>query len=84
MLLISCPNCGARDEGEFRYGGPVQAARPDPLTTSDEEWVDYLTHAPNPLGPVQEYWWHVAGCGRWLSLWRDTRTHDITEPPHGY
>lgn len=83
MLLIPCPFCGKRAEIEFAYGGPVDEMRPDPSTQSDAEWVDYLTVAPNPLGPVQEYWWHVAGCGVWLKIWRDTRTHDIMEKPYG-
>ncbi|MDP5218545.1 sarcosine oxidase subunit delta [Ruegeria sp. 2205SS24-7] len=81
MLLIPCPFCGARSESEFIYGGPVRAARPDPNVVSDADWVDYLTVVPNPLGPVQEHWWHARGCGEWLTIWRDTRTHDIVEAP---
>jgi len=81
MMLIPCPFCGPRNEAEFAYGGPVKPARPDPAQVSDAEWVAYLTQAPNPLGPVQERWWHVKGCGTWLTIWRDTRTHDIVEGP---
>ena len=81
MLLIQCPFCGPRDEKEFSYGGPVRADRPDPNTTDDVTWVEYLTIVPNPLGPVQERWWHVRGCGSWTTIWRDTRTHDIVEAP---
>lgn len=81
MMQISCPFCGPRNESEFANGGPVRGARPDPGTTSDAEWVDYLTVVPNPLGPVREYWWHVRGCGTWLTLWRDTATHDIVPGP---
>lgn len=81
MMLIPCPFCGERNESEFMYGGPVRDARPDPGTVSDAEWVDYLTVVPNPLGPVQERWWHVRGCGTWLTIWRDTVTHDIVEGP---
>ena len=57
--------------------------RPDPTRASDAEWVDHLTVVPNPLGPIHEYWWHARGCGEWLSIWRDTRTHDIVEAPDG-
>ena len=83
MLLITCPFCGPRNESEFNYGGPVGSDRPDPNAVSDEAWVDHLTVTPNPLGPVQERWWHVRGCGAWLTIWRDTQTHDIVEAPGG-
>lgn len=83
MLLITCPFCGKRNESEFIYGGPVEADRPDPNAVSDAEWVEYLTVTPNPLGPVQEKWWHARGCGEWFTIWRDTRTHDIVEAPDG-
>jgi len=79
MLNIRCPHCGLRNESEFRYGGPSKPLRPDPTKISDEGWVTYLTCGPNPLGPVQERWWHVLGCGSWVTIWRDTRTHDIAE-----
>ena len=78
MLLIPCPHCGPRNESEFVYGGPAMPRRPDdPAAVGDAEWVDHLTVVPNPLGPVEERWWHARGCGRWLTIWRDTRTHDI-------
>lgn len=83
MLVIQCPHCGDRNESEFSYGGPVGLDRPDPAKVSDPEWVDYLTVTPNPLGPVPERWWHARGCGEWLTIWRDTRTHDIVGGPHG-
>lgn len=81
MLVIPCPFCGDRVESEFIHGGPVTRDRPDPGKVSDAEWVDYLTMVPNPLGPVQERWWHARGCGAWLTIWRDTRTHDIVGGP---
>ncbi|UWQ90337.1 sarcosine oxidase subunit delta [Aliisedimentitalea scapharcae] len=83
MLKITCPFCGPRTESEFIFGGPVGADRPDPNAVSDAQWVEYLTIVPNPLGPVQERWWHARGCGEWLTIWRDTRTHDIVEAPNG-
>ena len=79
MMLIPCPFCGQRNENEFLYGGPVKPVRPDPNTVSEEDWTAYLTQVPNPLGPVQERWWHVKGCGTWATITRDTRTHDILE-----
>ncbi len=82
-MLIPCPFCGKRNESEFVYGGPVGATRPDANAVSDADWVEYLTITPNPMGPVQERWWHARGCGEWLTIWRDTVTHDIVEVPDG-
>ena len=83
MLLINCPFCKNRNETEFVYGGPVGVTRPDPNISSDTEWVEYLTLVPNPTGPVQEYWWHVRGCGKWFTITRNTVTHDILENQDG-
>ena len=63
---------------------PALSRRPDdPGALTDAEWVDWLTVVPNPLGPVEERWWHVRGCGAWLTIRRDTRTHDIVDAPDG-
>ncbi len=85
MLLISCPYCGERNESEFMHGGPARVARPhDPGAMHDAEWVDYLTVPHNPMGPVDEKWWHVRGCGAWITLRRDTVTHQfLAGGPHG-
>jgi len=79
MLLINCPFCGPRNESEFVHGGPVREPRPEsPQDLSDAEWVQYLTVTQNPVGPVLEKWWHVRGCGEWVTIERDTRTHQIS------
>ena len=85
MLLISCPYCGERNESEFVHGGPARAPRPrDPAASDDATWVDYLTVPNNPLGPVDEKWWHVRGCGAWVTLRRDTVTHQfLPRSEHG-
>lgn len=78
MLLIPCPFCGPRNESEFLHGGPAKARRPeDPTALSDAEWIDHLTVPPNPQGPVREHWWHSRGCGQWVTILRDTVTHEI-------
>jgi len=80
MLLISCPHCGARNESEFHNGGPSRSPRPDdPDSVGDAQWVDYLTVPNNPMGPVDEKWWHVRGCGAWFTLRRDTVTHQFLD-----
>ena len=80
MLLITCPFCGPRNETEFVHGGPLKITRPrDPDQLSNQEWVEYLTVPQNPIGPVEERWWHLRGCGKWLTITRDTLTHDIID-----
>ena len=82
MLRIPCPWCGERDEGEFICGGPKKARRPeDASQMSEENWIAYLTVAPNPRGPMVEKWCHWRGCGRWFTLTRDTLTHAIGPAP---
>ena len=84
MLVIPCPFCGPRDEREFVYGGPTSARRPrDPTALSDSQWVEFLTVPDNPLGPVRERWWHARGCGDWVEILRDTRTHEILREQDG-
>ncbi len=80
MLKIPCPFCGDRYESEFAHGGPVKSRRPDSTSEiRDRDWVEYLTVPPNPIGPVEERWWHVRGCGSWFTLTRDTATHELLD-----
>ena len=76
MLIITCPFCGPRDETEFLNGGPAKAARPS-TNVADTQWVDWLTVPTNPIGYVEEEWWHAKGCGKWFTIKRHTLTHDI-------
>ncbi len=80
MLIIHCPFCGPRNESEFMHGGPAKTKRPQsPEDMADSEWIDYLTVPKNPIGPVEEKWWHVRGCGKWLAITRHTVTHEILQ-----
>ena len=84
MLVIRCPFCGDRNESEFTYYGPAAMTRPeDAAGFSAEEWVEYLAVPSNPVGPVTERWWHARGCGSWVTIRRNTATHEITEPADG-
>jgi sarcosine oxidase subunit delta len=72
-MRIPCPNCGSRPYTEFSYGGevrPVAAADPD----ADFARVYLLANA---AGPQREWWFHAAGCRRWLRVVRDTATNRI-------
>lgn len=75
-MLIACPYCGARDAQEFAYRGDASVRRPDP--TAPEAFYDYVYLRDNPDGAHREYWYHSAGCRRWLEVERDTRTHAIS------
>lgn len=79
MLLITCPECGARPETEFVCGGETHIARPGPFAEVPADvWAGYLFHQANPRGKLRERWRHQAGCGLWFNLVRDTVTHEIT------
>ena len=78
MLLIPCPHCGARDVTEFTYGGDANVRRPaDPAALNDEQWAAYVYLRDNPRGRHVELWQHSAGCRRWITITRDTLTHDV-------
>ena len=86
MLRIPCPHCGPRDGTEFTYGG---AALPRPDTSGDVDhatWDRYLYLRDDPAGAHREYWHHTVGCRQWLTVSRDTVTHEILDvrgPPTG-
>ena len=78
MLLISCPNCGSRDETEFHYGGQAHVPYPEnPNDLNDKEWAQFLFYRENPKGIFAERWLHSTGCRQWFNMLRDTVTYDI-------
>ncbi|THJ66545.1 sarcosine oxidase subunit delta family protein [Arthrobacter echini] len=78
MLLISCPNCGARDETEFHYGGQAHVPYPEnPDELTDREWAEFLFYRDNTRGSFAERWLHSTGCRQWFNMLRDTVTYDI-------
>jgi len=84
MLLIPCPFCGPRNETEFAYGGPALPPRPaESAALLEADWVDWLSVPEYRPGPVPERWCHARGCGSWLTVVRDTATHQIISVRHG-
>ncbi|MDQ0618318.1 sarcosine oxidase subunit delta [Arthrobacter globiformis] len=78
MLLISCPNCGSRDETEFHYGGQAHVPYPEnPSGLNDREWAEYLFYRDNTKGTFAERWLHSTGCRQWFNMLRDTVTYEI-------
>jgi heterotetrameric sarcosine oxidase delta subunit len=81
MLKLTCPFCGARNESEFIHGGACKPRRSEaPQELDDAAWIEYLTVPPNPIGPLDERWWHLRGCGKWFTVRRNTLTHQILQP----
>ncbi|WP_458780498.1 sarcosine oxidase subunit delta [Arthrobacter sp. D3-16] len=78
MLLISCPNCGSRDETEFHYGGQAHVAYPEnPNELTDRQWAEFLFYRDNTKGAFAERWLHSTGCRQWFNMLRDTVTYEI-------
>ena len=76
-MMIPCPYCGPRLSGEFVYRGDAGLMeRPDPQAP-EAVWTDYVFMRDNPAGLHRELWYHAVGCGAWLIVERDTRSHDI-------
>lgn len=77
MLVLTCPNCGARNVSEFRFGGEYNPRPRDPEAVSDEAWARYLYMRKNTMGVQTEWWYHSSGCGLWFLAERHTRTNSV-------
>ena len=77
-FLIDCPNCGSRPFTEFWFGGelgdspPAPGSSIDPMADFERVWL-----RRNVAGEQPERWFHYAGCRRWLTAQRDTRTNRL-------
>jgi methylglutamate dehydrogenase subunit B len=75
---IDCPNCGPRSYHEFSFGGELRAYDAD--ASMEEDYVSTWLRR-NVAGPQEERWFHFAGCRRWLTVERDTRTNKVAREP---
>jgi methylglutamate dehydrogenase subunit B len=78
-LMIPCPTCGRRPYVEFWCSGelpegPADGLEPDPEADFARVWL-----RRNVAGPQAERWFHHAGCRRWVTLTRDTRSNAIVD-----
>jgi heterotetrameric sarcosine oxidase delta subunit len=72
-FLVPCPICGKRPAGEFDFGGELRDIEsPDIETDYARVFLE-----ENRAGEQVERWFHAAGCRRWLTVRRDTRTNAI-------
>jgi heterotetrameric sarcosine oxidase delta subunit len=77
-MRIPCPFCGDRLHAEFAYLGDATLARPDPdAPDAPGRFAEAVHLRDNPASEHTELWYHAAGCRRWLSVTRNTRTHAI-------
>jgi heterotetrameric sarcosine oxidase delta subunit len=76
-MRINCPYCGCRDAAEFSYFGDASLKRPGGDSSEGEAMYDYVYLRTNPAGRHLEHWYHGAGCRGWLTVERDTRSHEV-------
>jgi sarcosine oxidase subunit delta len=74
-FLLNCPNCGARNVYDFRFGGEV-LTRPEPDADNDI-LTDYLYLRENADGEQREWWNHAMGCRKWFIATRNTRSNEV-------
>lgn len=77
MVILNCPNCGARNVNEYRYGGEYNPRPAKPLETDAAEWSDYIFMKANKLGVQKEWWYHSSGCGTWFLAERHTKSNVV-------
>ena len=77
-MRIDCPLCGPRDIREFYYKGAADYLDRPAEDAGPEAWDAHLHLRANPEGPLDELWYHTAGCTSWLVVTRDTKTHVIS------
>lgn len=74
-IRIDCPHCGSRSVEEWVFGEVFDV--PETITDPDARDIDRGFFHNNPEGPVDEAWFHLYGCRRWVRVSRDTRTDEF-------
>jgi heterotetrameric sarcosine oxidase delta subunit len=81
-FLLPCPHCaGERESHEFWYGGEFEALPADLAGESAAENFSRVWLRENLDGERAERWFHFAGCNRWITVVRDTRSHRVAPLP---
>jgi sarcosine oxidase subunit delta len=77
-MRVRCPFCGERDSSEFVFLGDASVRRPDPeASDAAARFFEAVYIRDNPAGRYEELWYHGGGCRGWLTVTRDTRTHEV-------
>jgi sarcosine oxidase, subunit delta len=77
MKLMTCPLNGPRNISEFVWLGEVKDM-PNPDTSSDAAWADYVFMENNTAGIVDEWWVHTPS-NMFFVARRNTITDDVIE-----
>ena len=75
MKIIHCPINGPRPAQEFHYGGELREM-PDPQTTDDATWSDYVFNRNGAPGTKTEWWYHMPS-GTWFLAERNNQTDEF-------
>ena len=75
MKILTCPINGPRPIQEFAFGGEVREM-PDPSTSSDEQWADYVFNRAGEPAVKREWWFHMAS-NTWFIAERDNVTDEV-------
>ncbi len=71
---ITCPVCGKRDLGEFRFGNEDRGPVTHQGSLSHKDYVEKVIMQSTEAGPQKEWWCHAYGCGTWFATFRNTLT----------
>lgn len=74
-LRLTCPHCGTRPIEEWIYGEILDV--PADLVDAGDVALDRGFFHTNREGDVEEAWFHLYGCRRWVRIGRDTRTDEV-------
>lgn len=75
MKIMTCPINGSRPMSEFVCGGEMRPM-PDPQTTNDATWADYVFNRNGAPGIKKEWWCHTPS-NTWFIAERDTVKDEI-------
>ena len=79
-MRVRCPFCGERGSSEFVFLGDASVRRPDPEAPgAAARFFEAVYIRDNPAGRYEELWYHGGGCHAWLTVTRNTRTHEISD-----
>jgi sarcosine oxidase subunit delta len=77
MKLLTCPINGIRPISEFLFGGEYREM-PNPDTTNDVIWADYVFNRNN-VPSVKKEWWFHSPSGTWFIAERNTITDEVSK-----
>jgi sarcosine oxidase subunit delta len=75
MKIMPCPINGPRPIQEFQFGGELRDM-PEPESSSDDQWADYIFNRMGEPGVKCEWWYHLPS-GTWFVAERDNVTDTI-------